>query len=296
MLRIKCLVFALVLSFALSIVQPKSVLAKDQDLAAEKVVSEHLMSIGSPEVLAKIKSRAFLGTTSAEFFQGMTGSMNGSSMLVSDGAKLGIVLKYGDINYPGEYFAFDGKDVSVGNIKPGQRSPLADFIFRYTGLMKEGLLGGELSGGWALLDLQGRQVEMKNRMTTVDGKRLYEIEYRPKNALRDMKIKMYFDPETFHHVRTEYRVRHQDDMSAATPADSNSGRFVLREGVADSNYMLVEKFDDFKKEGELTLPHIYSIDYSLDGQGPSFVGRWTLKANRWSFNDTLDEKLFKAQK
>ena len=67
---------------------------------------------------------AFVGTTSVQFIQGMYGSMSGSSMLVSDGNKMSIVLQYGDINYPKEYFAYDGKEVSVGYINPGQMSPL----------------------------------------------------------------------------------------------------------------------------------------------------------------------------
>ena len=270
--------------------------AKDQDLNAEKVVAEHLKSIGNPESLKGIKSRAFVGTSSADFFQGMQGSMTGASMFVSEGHRLAIVMKYGDINYPGEYLAFDDRDVSVGNMKPGQRSPLADFIFRYKDLIKEGLLGGALSGSWPLLDLKDKQVELKYRQTTIDGRQLLEIEYQPKQVLRDMKIRMYFEPETYHHVRTEYQVRHRDDVSVSETPQAGNGRFVLREGVADSIYDLIEKFEDFQKTGDITLPHSYSIDYSVEGQGASFVGKWTLKANQWDFGKTYNERIFKAQK
>jgi len=149
-------------------------------------------------------------------------------MCVADGKKLAIVLKYGDLNYPGEYFAYDGKDVSVGHISPGQRSPLADFLFRHKGIMKEGLLGGVFSIGWPLLNLKEKQVELEYRETTIDGRRLHEIEYRPKDSLRDMKIKLYFDQETNRHVRTEYRVRVRDDMSgrreAARPGQADFRR------------------------------------------------------------------------
>jgi hypothetical protein len=285
-----------------------------QDLTADKVVAEHLKSIGSSEVISGIKSRAFVGTTSANFIQGASGSMNGTSMFVSEGKKLGIVLKYGDINYPGEYFAFDGKEVSVGEINPGQKSALADFLFRYNGILKEGLLGGALSDSWPLLNLRERQAGLKFRDTTVDGRRMHEIEYRPKQGLRDVKIKMYFDPDTFHHVRTEYRVRIQDDMSASQMQDDTSpsrrqdgtsaskvgqpgqGKFILRDGVADSFYLLVENFDDFKKVGEMVLPQNYTIEYSVEGQGRTFVAKWNLKASQWDFNKSYDERIFKAKK
>ena len=296
MSKMSCFALAVVLFVFMSIDQPKRGLAKDQDPDVEKVVTGHINSIGDPAALAGIKSRAFLGTSSVEFVQGMRGNMNGQSMLVSEGQKLAIVMKYGDINYPGEYFAYDGKDVTVGYMSPGQRSPLADFLFRNNGLMKEGLLGGVLSGTWPLLNLQQSQAALKHRETTIEGRKLHEIEYTPKSRLGDVKIKMYFEPETFHHVRTEYRVRHKDDMSAGHGADPAGGRFILREGVADSIYVLVETFDDFKKAGEMTLPHTYTIDYSFEGQGPSFVGKWVLKANQWSFTNTYDERIFKAQK
>jgi hypothetical protein len=234
--------------------------------------------------------------------------MSGTSMCVSEGNKQAIVLNFGDINYPGEYFAYDGKDVSVGYISPGQRSPLADFLFRHNGIMKEGLLGGVFSEGWPLLNLQERQVELKYSETTIDGRRLHEIEYRPKQSLRDMKIKLYFDLETYRHIRTEYRVRVRDDMSAAPggigtrtgrfqePDQGTSGFDTLRQGLPDSIYVLIEKFDDFKKIGAMTLPHTYTMDYSVEGQGHAFIAKWTMKAVQWAFNRTYDERIFAAQK
>ena len=308
MYRISCFVLAVVLCLSLSVSWTGYGVAKDQ-VTPEQVAAAHLKSIGSPEALAALKTLTFVGTTSVEFIQGMSGSMSGQSMCVSDGNKLGIVLKYGDINYPGEYFAYDGKDVSVGYISPGQRSPLADFLFRHNGIMKEGLLGGVFSTGWPLLNLQEKQVDLTYRETTIDGRRLHEIEYRPKQGLTDMKIKLYFDLETYRHVRTEYRVRVRDDMSAsredwdqdrevssAGRGSSASGFDTLQQGVADSIYVLIEKFDDFKKVGAMTLPHSYTMDYSVEGQGHSFIAKWTMKAAQWAFNRALDERLFVAQK
>jgi hypothetical protein len=236
--------------------------------------------------------------------------MSGTSMCVSDGNRLAIVLKYGDINYPGEYFAYDGKEVSVGHISPGQRSPLADFLFHHNGIMKEGLLGGVFSEGWPLLKLQEKQADLAYRDATIDGRRLHELEYRPKQSLRDMKIKLYFDLETYRHIRTEYRFRVFDDMTAA-PGGSGTrvGRFqtpgtdggttgfdTLRQGLPQSIYLLVEKFDDFKKVGAMTLPHSYTIDYSVEGQGHTFIGKWTMNAVQWAFNRPYDERIFVAQK
>lgn len=307
MSRMSCFVSAVVLCIFLSIYWTGLGFAKDQ-VTPEEIVTVHLGSVGNPEALAAIKTLAFVGTTSVEFIQGMHGSMSGTSMYVSDGKKMGIVLKYDDINYPGEYFAYDGKEVTVGHISPGQKSPLADFLFRHDGIMKEGLLGGVLSGGWPLLHLKERQADLKYSKATIDGRQLHEIEYRPKKSLRDVKIKLYFDPETNRHVRTEYRVRVRDDMSAApgggatrtgrfqVPGQGTGGLETLSGGLPDSIYVLVEKFDDFKKAGELTLPHRYTMDYSVEGQGHTFIAKWTMQAVQWAFNKTYDERIFAAQK
>jgi len=305
--KIGYFVLAVVLCLFLSVSWTGYGFAKDQ-ITPEQVIAVHIKSLGSPEALAALKTLAFVGTTSVDFVQGAHGSMSGTSMCVSEGNKLATVLKYGDINYPGEYFAYDGKEVSVGYINPGQRSPLADFIFRYNGIMKEGLLGGVFSRGWPLLNIKEKQADLEYHETTIDGRRLHELEYRPKQSLRDMKIKLYFDVETYHHVRTEYRVQVRDDMTAAPGGNGTRvGRFqeadpsaigfdTLHQGLPDSYYVLVEKFDDFKKVGATTLPHSYTIDYSVEGQGHSFIGKWTMKAAQWAFNRTYDERIFVAQK
>jgi hypothetical protein len=309
MSRIYCFALLAVLCLSLSAERKGSALTKDQ-VTPEQVIAEHVKSVGSPEALAELKSLALVGAASVDFIQGMYGNMKGTSMLVSDGEKLALVLKYGDINYPGEYLAFDGKDVSAGYIDPLQRSPLGDFIFRYNGIMKEGLLGGVLSKGWPLLNLKEHPASMNYREATVDGRPLHEIEYRPKNSLRDVKIKLYFDMETYRHVRTEYRVRIRDDMSAAPGGGgTRTGSFQaagsqavsptvssLNQGLPDSIYVLVEKFDDFKTVGALTLPHSYTIDYSVEGQGHTFIAKWTVTANQWAFNRTYDDRIFVAKK
>jgi hypothetical protein len=123
-----------------------------------------------------------------------------------------------------------------------------------------------------------------------------------------MKIRIYFEPETFRHVRTEYQVRIHDDMSGAVgggqtrigkfqePGPDTSGFSVLHQGLPDSIYVLVEKFDDFKKVGLLVFPHSYTINYSVEGQGATFIAEWTIKAQQWTFNRAFDERIFKAQK
>ena len=86
------------------------------------------------------------------------------------------------------------------------------------------------------------------------------------------------------------------DFSTGRQTSSTGSFDSLRQGVPDSIYVLTEKFDDFKKVGAMTLPHSYTLDYSVEGQGSTFIAKWTMKASQWAFNRALDERLFVAQK
>ncbi|MEJ2109882.1 MAG: hypothetical protein P8Z37_08220 [Acidobacteriota bacterium] len=291
--------------------------AEDSELTPEKIITAHLKSIGPSELLAKAKNRGISGTTSVEFLQGGFGTLGGQCMVISSGSKLSIILKYGGVDYPGEYFTYDGTDVEVATISPGQWSPLGDFIFRYKGLMKEGLLGGVWSQGWALLNLEKRNPKLKYTCTEkIDGRELHEMEYSPKGGLNDIKVKLFFDPDTFHHVRTEYTLRIRGEralqagktVTEGVPNLDGSGINTRDAGIldpiSDSHYRLVETFDDFKKvhfkdsKGSetmsLDLPHSYAIEYSVEGQGSSFLAHWKLVAETWMQNGKLDPSVFKA--
>jgi hypothetical protein len=270
-----------------AVVPYPSALAKDKDLKPEELVAEHVKSVGNPEVLKGLQSRVLEGSTSVRFILGANGQLVGQARITSEGRKLGLLLQYGSLHYPAEHFAFDGKDVTVAYIDHGVRSPLGTFITQYTGLMKEGLLGGALSTAWALLDIQERQPDMKCRKKKVAGRELYDLDYKPRKGLGGLSADLYFDPNTFHHVRSEYRIRITGPMQAQ---QGNTGR-----EVADSIYLLTEEFDDFKEVDGMVLPHRYSIQYSIEGAGSSFLATWTVDAKQWVHNGTIEPKIFAGE-
>ena len=282
------------------------------EMTPEMLIAEHVKSIGSPSLLASVNTRAFVGSAGVNFIQGMSGNItDGTSMFATDKeGKLGIVLRYNTRDYDQEYFSYDGKEVSVHHIAPGQKSPLADFLFRFNGIVKKGFFGGTLSLNWPLLDMPKDQDKLKFKKATIEGSELYELEW-PMQTLGNIRIRMYFEPETFHHVRTDYAIRIREDVSVQQDSDivgdmgtmdEEAGTSAYSSGiqrtglVPDSIYNLTEKFSDFKKVRGMTLPQKYTIDYSLEGQGQSFIGNWDVTAKKWIFNQKLDEKLFKAQK
>lgn len=271
----------------------------NEDLTAEKLITAHLKSLGNPAYLKKVRSRMFLGNTNVDFILGNTGNLKGNSMFITQGTKLGIVLRYLDTNYPGEYFAFDGKDVTVATISPGRKSPIGDFLFRFDKVIKGGFLGGTLTSSWPLLDNKDIDADLKCREVKKEGRRLYELEYHPRKGFGDMKICMYFDPKTFQHVRTEYSVQNRNDSSVDHNfMEAETANFgAIGQARFDSYYTLVEKFEDYRKVGGMTLPYRYILDYSQSGGAGSFIARWTVNVGKWVFNaPNIDPKVFQAEK
>ena len=74
--------------------------------------------------------------------------------------------------------------------------------------------------------------------------------------------------------------------------------------IANSYYLLVEKFDNFKavrfmdpdssEINTLTLPHSYTLEYSVEGHGSTFVGNWNLVPKEWMQDGPVDPSFFKV--
>ena len=305
---------ALTACLCVSVMPFASVYSNDEDMTPEELVEKHLESIGTPEKLMAVRSRGISGKADVEFILGGSGSVsNGFFLCVSEGPKIAIKMDFEDINYPGEYFAYDGKEVTVGHITPGQRSPLADFIFLHNATLREGFLGGVLSTAWPLLHIEDENPRMKLKETEVKGRRLYELEYgTPGKRPGNMRVKLFFDKENFHHVRTEYKVLIADELTSirsivsgsVNTAPTTSGgtlapsapRATIMESQPDSIYILVEEFDNFAVVGGLTLPMNYSLEYSLEGHGATFLAKWIFRAEYYTNNGDIDQTFFVAQK
>jgi hypothetical protein len=276
MLKRICSISAFLLCLALAVFQTQDSFGKDDELKPEDLVSKHIQSLGSPEVLAQITTRNISGTSNFKFISGATGQMVGKGQWVSEKGKIGIVLRYGGTEYPGEHFAYDGKDVMVDDIKLGQKSPLGDFLYSHAGVFKSELLGGTLNVGWPLLNKEsGAKIKAKKK--TIDGRELYELEYLPKQSLAEVKVKVYLDPANFRHVMTEFRVRQ-----------------LLRDTM--TTYVLTEKFDDFRQVDGVTLPYKYSLSFMFEGGSGSLQTLYTFDVEKAGHNGKIDPQFYSAQK
>src|SRR5262249_53663952 len=153
------------------------------------IVAGNLSSIGTPEARAAAKTRNVGGTAQMISRLGGHGTLSGKGTFLSEGHNLRIGMTFPSPEYPGDQVAFDGNKVSVGQIRPGERSTLSGFIYQYDGLVREGLLGGTLTVAWALMDVSARQPKLDyTGLKKIDGKQLHELRYKPKKGAGDVTI------------------------------------------------------------------------------------------------------------
>lgn len=257
---------------------------KDEKLKPEQVIQKHLDAIGSADRLKAIKSRLTTGTTHVEITVGGHASVDGDGNVVSQDNALRVLFRFPSNQYTGELFAFDGKETVVGQMSPGVRSPLGNFIFQNDDILKYGLMFGPLSTSWALANAEGKQPKLDvSGPKKIEGKSVYELKYIPR---RDSTVTAYydFDSETFRLVRSQLKVER-------APV-SVSDKAQITDSAEPIRYTLTEHFEDYKEIDGLMLPYLYKFDYSLDSPKGGFVGAWTYTIKQIGHNQQLDAKFF----
>lgn len=264
-------------------------------LTPEEVIAKHLESIGTAEARSAVKSVLIVGTSKAVFRGRGGGSTAGVAVLASEGEKNLIGMKFDNVEYPFEKMGYDGKDFSVGYITPGNPSTLGQFLRINENSFKHGILGGTLSTSWELLDFDQNKAKIKYSGTEkVNGKKLHKLKYEPKKG-SDMTITMFFDSETFHHVRTEYKRTFAANIGGGFGgANSSASRVDNSAGQSETRYTLIEEFDDFRTENKLMMPHSYKIYIEILSGNGTATREWTMSLQKFNFNQAIDPKEFRV--
>lgn len=256
-----------------------------EKLKPEEVVARHLEAIGTAEARSPTRSRVVAGGTRIEVKAGGHGGSEGQGLIASAGNKVLLNATFQSADYPFERVAFDGERVSARAIRPNVRSPLSNFFLSHETVFREGLIGGVLSTAWPLLRLDERKAKLSYAGAgEAAGRPAHKLRYSPRKG-SDLKVTLFFDAETFRHVRTEYE-RTVPAPIGATPGQSVSQR--------ETRYRLVEEFSDFKTEDGLTLPRAYSAGYTVFSTGASVEVSWKFDLTRVDPDQPIDPKVFVA--
>src|SRR5215472_8849799 len=231
--------------------------AKEPKPTSDAIISKHLDSIGNADARAAAVSRVSQGkVVFAEIIQHSL-RIEGAATLLSQQRKHKCEFQFANPQYPGEQFVFDGNRELVAMVDQASRSRLGNFLFLQEEILREGLFGGVLSTAWPLLNTQNTNPSLKYEgLKKIDGQQLYEISYVTKRRSEsgDLAIRLYFDPETYHHVLTTYRVTMLHDSGKAL-SDPNQTTVIVE-----------ERFGDFQPVDGLTLPRHWDIRYRVEPQ------------------------------
>jgi hypothetical protein len=257
--------------------------AQEKKITAQELIARHLDAIGTPDARAKVTTRVSVGDVKFIARLGGSANVDGTTMMVSAGAKLRFGMKFPLNDYPGEDMAFDGSQAATGFLPQGRRSNLSAFFNSQPLPLKEGLIGGELSTAWPFLRMDQTQPKLDyHGLKKIDGRQLHELGYRPRKGSTDLKVLLFFDPETFQHRRTKYSY----EIGATIGSRENSNQ------NTESYYTLTEDFDDFRPVDGLTLPQKYRLQFSVEGKNGSALQDWTITLKKIEHNTKVDDPVF----
>lgn len=278
---------------------------KPEKITADELVAKHLASIGTPEALAAARSRVLIGRASVSSVKGYFGSVSGPVQIASDADRSLFVMMLNSKEYPYEKAAFDGKNSSIG-LPNGSRTAFADFLKSKGSVLEDGLFNGALSSKWPLRNLKSKKAKVEFAGSVKFGDRFYyKLRYYPKGD--NLRVSLFFDPETFHHVITEYY--YTIDIQIGIGSGNIQSAKTTDVQAQKDYYTLTERFDDFKKAGDLVLPFRYTINLDIRehvGENENDITRgpdvpwgngsltFTINLDQAFFNEPLEASVFKV--
>ena len=272
------------LSVLVCLILAPGLLLHASDLKPEEVVAKHLDSIGTTAARAAIKNRVVQGSAKFKLIVGGSGELDGKGGLVSEQHKCNFVLKFNG-DYRGEQIVSDGNKAYVAaTLANHKRSNFGEFIHTQDFVVKEGLMGGELSTGWALANLDKLQGKLEyGGLKKFDGQPVIDLRYHSKTH-DDMNIHIYLDQQTFRHVATVYSIELSPNLG---------GDITQSARQREIRYTAEERFTDFKTVDGLTLPSHYNLRFTQELQsGSTIIDNWDLNADDITHNMSLDPRNF----
>lgn len=264
----------------------------DNKLTAEDLVAKHLESIGTAEARARVKGTKITGNATVTVKLCGEGQVDGQVVMASQDAANLINMNFDMAAYPHEALRYDGKKLTVSQLRPGTRTCLANFFLTHDVMFKEGLVGGVLSESWSLLNLQERNPKLEyGGLKKVGNKELHVLKYNPRKG-SDLKIVLYFDPTSFRHLRTDYsRTIYATEQRRIAPGGPGLPPPTNQQASA-ARIEASEEFEDFKEEAGLNLPHTYKFHLTIQSEVRPAIVDWVFSLKDYAFTTPIDAAEF----
>ncbi len=270
-------------AFFLVIFSAASLPTFGQNLKPDEIVTRHLNAIGQKADRDALKSVMALGTSEFESNVPVVKG-GGKAVVVSNLANLFFIISLNSREYPFEKIGFFDGRANLPFVTAGTRSLLGSFLADHQLMLGEGLFTGVMSMRWPLLDVEKKRPKLGGGGTKkVNDRKAYVIDYNPSGGgSPEFTIKLYFDAETFNHIRTEYRYEVQ-------PTDATFGQ-QNRRGSAVA--ILTETFSEFKTVEGITLPHYHRVELSNNGNAGMYKNTWGVRVVEYRLNQALTPDFF----
>lgn len=258
-----------------------------QEMTAEKLIEQHLDSIGTKEKRDSVKNWMAVGTSLFESKQPVK-QAGGKAVVASDRGNLMYITSFNSQEYPFERIGYFKKEVSLPFVTAGNRSPLGAFIADHERVLSDGLFMGSVSNFWAMYspDRYGNKIKFRGTKK-VNDRKAYALEFFPKSTgSSEFSVMIYFDAENFRHLRTEYR----DQINPSQDRFGTLGR------QAGTTLSLIENFDDFRTADGLTLPYAYKAEYETSSNQGLYQFVWSIKVQQYLVNQNLATDFFTFEK
>jgi hypothetical protein len=240
---------------------PTCLAQETKKLTPDEVIASHLDSIASAEARSAFKSLVAQGTVEVTIRVGGGGKGKGGAVMASQGPMSLIGFIFGQ-DASNEKLAFNGKKLTLGVLRPGLRSPFS---------------------AWPFFDANERKGKLRSLGTkNLKDRKAYVLGYEPRNS-GNLDIKLYFDAETFQHLRTDYQ------QEFVAPTVTNPDKAARQKGT---RFKITEEFSDFRREVSVTLPHTYKIQFTIETENHPLLQDWVVTLNQFVLNKTLDAKQF----
>ena len=264
----------------------------DDKLTPDELVAKHLESIGTAEARARVNGTKIKGDATVTVKLCGEGQVDGQVLMASHDAANLINMNFAMDAYPHEAMRYDGKKLTVSQLRPGARTCLANFFLTHDVMFKEGLVGGVLSESWSLLNVQERNPKLEyGGLKKVGDKEVHVLKYNPRKG-SDLKIVLYFDAVNFRHVRTDYsRTIYATEQRRIAPGGPNLPPAQNQQASA-ARIEAREEFEDFKTEAGLNLPHTYKFHLSIQSETRPAIVDWVFSLKEYAFTLPADAAEF----
>lgn len=253
-----------------------------QSLTPGQVLSKHLAAIGSPAKLQSLKTLFAAGRSEFESRMPIVRG-GGKVVVISDPDNLYFLMSLNSKEYPFEKVGMFRDKVSLPFVTSGNRSTLGAFLAEHKRVLSDSLFCGSMSLRWVTNVATNTKLKLASAgMKKINDRQAYAIDVLMGASSSEFKVRLFFDAETFHHVRTEYK--REVPVRQITFGRQNE--------ITDARVDLTEEFSDFKDVDGLMLPYDYKATLVSNSGSQTFTNSWGIKVVNYYLNQKLSDDFF----